>query len=142
MNFLVAKRDDGFRVWFTVSTSAGVLRTGLLSGNFVVSIVDPDDSASASYSVSESAQKAGLYFFDVPAAFLITNGVGDYVAVIEVSALSPKLNAVASTMIAVSSQDIDSLASSVWDELMAGHTVPGSSAQLLKLIQAILGQVS
>lgn len=141
MNFLIAKRADGVRVSFSVSISAGVLRTGLVSGNFTATVVSPADDASALYPVSESTQKPGLYFFDVPAAFFITNGVGDYSTVIEVAASTPKLNAVASTMISVSEQDLNSLAAAVWDELMAGHTVPGSSAQLLKLTQAILGLV-
>jgi hypothetical protein len=127
MNFLIAKRADGIRVSFSVSISAGVLRTGLTSGNFTVTVVSPGDDASALYPVSESTQKGGLYFFDVPAAFFIANGVGDYPAVIEVAASAPKLNAVASTMISVSEQDLNSLAAAVWDEPAGSHVAAGST---------------
>lgn len=113
MRFLVVKRAEGVRVWFTVASSAGVIRAGLTAGNFTVAVVSPNDAASATYAVAESTQKPGLYFFDVPALFLTTNGVGGYVAVIEVNAATPALTAVASTVLDVSNQDIDGLNSLV-----------------------------
>lgn len=113
MNFLVVKRAEGLRVWFTVSSSDGYIRAGLAPSDFTVTVVTPDDAANAVYAVAESTQKSGLYFFDVPGAFLLASGAGGYVAVIEVDATTPRLTATVSTVLDVSNQDIDGLNSLV-----------------------------
>ena len=62
------------RVFFDV-TVAGAPVTGLLTGNFTVSVVRPDDGAVHSSAVSESGLVGGLYYFDVPAAFWTATGM-------------------------------------------------------------------
>jgi hypothetical protein len=103
------RQQGGFRAWFTVSKN-GALRTGLVNADFTVTFVDIDDSASATYTVTESALKGGLYYFDVPSAFITTNGEGEYAAVVEVNATGPKLDAVASGILQVSRDDLRGVA--------------------------------
>jgi hypothetical protein len=100
---------SSLRVWFSVEDNKGLLRTGLPSGVFNVSIVPEDDSTSTTATVSESAQKPGLYQFDVPGSFLTTHGSGVYAAVIQVTASSPTLNAAKSCPMKVTQADIDEL---------------------------------
>ena len=108
MNLLFARQADGFRCWFTVSKN-GILRAALTSGVFTAVVVNPADSTSATYTVSESTQKPGLYLFDVPTGFLVANGAGEYAVTVEVAAVAPRLDAVASGILIVSLNDLDSL---------------------------------
>lgn len=80
----IARAADGIRVWFIVQNADGSLRTGLGAGDFTVTIIRDDDAATNSPSVSQSSQLSGAYFFDVPAAFLTTNG-NQYAMVIQVT---------------------------------------------------------
>lgn len=107
MKFSVARQANGARVWFTVSQS-GSIRSGI-AADVTATVVDPDDSASTTPTVSESAQKAGLYYFDIPNTFFGTNGLGDYALVVQAAANAPKLNAVASGVLRVVAEDVDSL---------------------------------
>jgi hypothetical protein len=54
-------------------------------------VVNPGDTATATPSVAESAALAGLYYFDVPATFWATNGVGAYKARAVVGVPGPAL---------------------------------------------------
>ena len=75
-------------IWRTVTTAGievkfvvqrlGTLSTGLPAGNLTITVVDPDDSASTSPTVSQTTQLPGMYKFTIPALFLTTNGVGHY----------------------------------------------------------------
>lgn len=105
---------DGFRAWFRVETSQGLLRAGLTSGAFAITVRNPSDTASVSPAptVTESG-KSGLYRFDVPSSFLTTHGVGAYAVLIEVTATAPVLRATAVTVLVVDVNDFDSLATSV-----------------------------
>jgi hypothetical protein len=81
----------GWRGWFIVKTNAGVLRTGLVAGDFTATVVNPQDTSTLTPTVSESAQKPGLYSFLITDAFLATHGLGSYGTVVEVSASAPNL---------------------------------------------------
>lgn len=107
MKFSVARQANGARVWFTVSQS-GSIRSGI-AADVTATVVDPDDSASTTPAVSESLQKPGLYYFDIANTFFDTNGLGDYALVVEANANAPKLNAVASGILRVVAEDIDSV---------------------------------
>jgi len=113
------KTTAGFRVWFVVRTGAGALRTGLVAGNFAVTVVNPADSATSTPAVSESTQLAGLYTFLVPAAFLVANGVGEYGLAIRVT-LAP-LDAVGAVL-RVSLADLDDLATAAALALVQADT--------------------
>lgn len=70
------KDDDGFRGWLPIAKGAA-LQTGL-AGSVTVTVVDPDDDASTSPTVSESTELGGLYTFLIPSSFFATNGLGSY----------------------------------------------------------------
>jgi hypothetical protein len=103
--FHVTRAADGVRVWFTVLNANRTLRTGLVGGNFTVTIIRADDAATNSPTVVPSTQLAGVYYFDVPSAFLTTSG-DNYFAVIQVT-LAP-VDAVSAPLF---------VSASLWDQL-------------------------
>lgn len=105
------KQSNSFRAWMHVASSSGVVRTGLLAGAFTVTVRDPADAVSTSPTVAESAAVPGLYYFDIPSAFLVANGVGHYGVLVEVSATAPNLRATASEVLRISQKDFDDLVS-------------------------------
>ena len=135
------KAASGFRGWFAVAQSSGALRTGLVAGDFTVTIVDPSGTMTSIPAVAESI-KLGLYTFTIPAIFLTGNGVGEYGVSIEVDTFAgpsgpPHVRAVLSHVLRVSLKDLDDITSgagiadAVWDELLAGHTLAGSAGEAL-----------
>lgn len=100
---------SNLRVWFSVASSTGLIRTGIPSGDFTITTVDENDSDSVASAVSESVQKPGLYQFDVPGAFLTTHGAGTYAAVIQVLTSAPTLSATKSQPMKVTQEDIDAI---------------------------------
>ena len=70
------KVNEAYPVKFTVRNGDGSPRTGLVAGNFTVTVTDPDDSATANPAVSEIGN--GQYVFTIAAAFTLTNGAGNY----------------------------------------------------------------
>jgi len=135
-----SRSEEGFRGWFAVATSAGVLATGITTGSFTVTIRNPQDSASSLPSVTESG-KLGLYRFDVTSSFMLSHGPGAYGVVVEVNkTTSPKITDVMSQVLTVSQNDFDSLTlslssssiativSGVWSESIG--TYPTGSAAI------------
>lgn len=105
---------DGFIAWFSLKTGAGNIRTGAVAANFTVTVVNPADTASTVPTVSQSAQKPGLYKFTVPAAFLVANGTGEYGVVVQVNVPGPgPVTDVFSDVLTVSQQDWDSLSAAI-----------------------------
>src|SRR3990167_4515457 len=104
---------SGFRGWIAIEV-AGVLRPGLTTADFTVTIITSDDDASTSAVVSESTQLPGVYFFDVSSAFLLANGVGQYNVIISTdttlgSESQPPVLDVYTEMLNVAAHDFDSL---------------------------------
>jgi hypothetical protein len=97
-----ARTTTTFRGWFAVS-QAGMLVSGLVPGDFTFTIMAPDAATSTTATVTEST-KGGLYYADVPSAFMVTHGAGTYGIVIEVNAAPTQV--VASHTLVVSEQDI------------------------------------
>ena len=124
-----AKTAVGFRGWFLVETNGGSLRTGLVAGDFTVTVVNPSDTAGTAPVVSESSTKGGLYFFDVPTAFLTTNGIGEYGVVIEIDTFAgpsnaPNVRGTASHVLRVSLADLEE------DRIVQGWVFDPISASL------------
>lgn len=142
------KQADGFRGWLPVEQNNGTLRTGLAAGDFVVTIVDPDDDASAVVAASESSEKSGLYFFDITSGFITTNGVGEYGIVVEIDtktgpSSAPHVVMILDSVLKVSQEDFDSLptvsatADAVWTEQIGDHSgASGSTAEALNDVSA------
>ncbi len=104
---------DGFRGWLPVEQSSGALRTGLVGGDFLATIVNPGDSATTTAPVLEST-KTGLYRFDIPSAFLVTHGIGEYGVVVEIDTFAgpsgpPHVRTTFGAVLRVSIEDFDSL---------------------------------
>lgn len=126
-----ARVSTGVRVYFAVVTSGGNLRTGLLAGVFTVRIINQTDTAFTSATVTQSTQRAGIYYFDVPSAFITTHGVGHYGLSIGVHAVGPALNDEIVESLEVNTGDIDFVASDVWKVSTATPTA-GSYGELVK----------
>lgn len=78
------KTTAGFRAWFFAIQSDGILRTGLVDGDFTVTVVDSSDSFNLAPVVVESTQKPGMYYFDIPSTFFSDHGVGEYVVGVQI----------------------------------------------------------
>lgn len=133
---------DGLRGWFRVEAPNGALRTGLVATDFTVTAVDPVNVTSAIPTVFESPLKPGLYYFDIPSAFLVA-GIGEYGITVEVnSSGAQKVRTTFSKVLKVNTkgfEDIGSLtaaqiADAVWDELVSDHLSAGSTGAFLKRI--------
>lgn len=111
---------SGVRIYFQVVDSTGNLFTGLPSTDFTVVFINPADSASTTLTVTESTQKAGVYYVDVPSAFLTTHGSGQYGLSIEVNHTPPPppaLDAASLFSVEVNQEDIDNL---ILDDIVDG----------------------
>ena len=127
-----ARIADGFRGWLSAVSDEGTLRTGLVAGDFVATIINPGDTANTIAAVSESTQKPGVYKFDVPSAFFTAHGAGEYAVIVQVDTVNgpsdpPNVVDIVTAILTVSQQDFDTLASTVWDEPVSGHTTAGST---------------
>jgi len=125
-----AKQSNGFRAWFGVKQDDGELRTGLINGDFTITVRSPNDSDGYTAIVTESA-KTGFYHFDVASSFVTTNGVGEYGVLIEVDTKAgpggaPNVVDVMSEVLKVNQEDFDSLAAAVWDVPIADHDAYGT----------------
>lgn len=108
-----AVRDEGVRAYFKIVDSGGILATGLGSGDFNALLIAPDDSANQALAVSESTQQAGVYYVDVPSAFLGTHGAGMYGLSLGVHSTSPSIDDEVLYPLDVTVHDLDRIASFV-----------------------------
>lgn len=109
-----SKDTNGFRAFFSVIDNAGNLRTGLVAGDFIVTVVNPGLSATNIPIVSEVGVKPGFYTFLVPAVFLTTNGTGDYGIVTEINTFSgpsgsPNVRTAFSRNLRINEKDFDDI---------------------------------
>jgi hypothetical protein len=117
-------------------TNAGVLRTGLQANSFQITVIDSNDSVNIVPSVTESSQRPGNYYFDIPSTFFIANGPGDYNVSIEINtqlgnAGSPHIKMCSSDILQISQFDFDTLSGSIWNATAANHNVSGTTGYLL-----------
>lgn len=105
---------DGYRANFVVVRRNGLLRENIPSSMFTVNVIDPTDTTTTQFSVSESVVKPGSYYFDIPATYLISSGTGLYPITIEVNATTaPRVRASFSDTLKVFEHDFDSLNTSI-----------------------------
>ena len=138
------RAQNGYNGWFAVVTSGGTLRGGLTSGSFVVTVRNPQDTASNVSTVIESG-KSGLYKFNVTSSFLQTHGTGSYGIVVEISATMPTFRDAFVEVLQVYDSDFDSVtlstievnnivsgsAAAVWGSSTTGNTLSGTMGNLL-----------
>jgi len=91
MAVLKTRTADGLEVRFLAKRN-GLLLESQASNVFNIVVVDPDDSASTSPTVTESTQLPGMYKFTIPSSFFTTNGTGHYVICIGIHSISPKVD--------------------------------------------------
>jgi hypothetical protein len=130
MGMWFTRDDAGFRGWIAAVRN-GQLRAGLVNGDFTVTVIAPGDGANTTPTVAESAQKSGVYYFDIPDTFFIANGAGEYVVVLEVDTFAgpsgaPHVQDAVTAVLRVTEEDFDTIAAAVWDEALADHVIPGS----------------
>lgn len=105
-----SKVDDGYQYSIILVESKGSLLTGAVSGDFTVTVVNPQDTATTTPTVTETTSKPGLYTFLVPSSFLTTHGVGVYRIVVEVAKLTPpKIDDAMHAHLQVSVDDFDTI---------------------------------
>lgn len=113
MSYFVSRTDQGLEITLAVKQSNGTLRTGLVAGDFTVTVVDPADSTTNAPAVSEKMQKAGMYDFTIPAGFFTTPGVYSFVVEIDTFAGpsgAPNVRDAVSGVVRATQEDIDTLA--------------------------------
>lgn len=130
------------RVWFQAVASTGRLRTGLDSGSFTATVIDADDSTSVTPSVSESVQRPGNYYFDIPSPFFVANGTGDYNVSIEIDSIAaggtaPHVRSAMSDVLQVSQEDFDTVSGSIWSTQASQFDVTGTMGYLENQIASI-----
>ncbi len=124
------KQADGFRAWFTI-VEKGVPVPGISSSAFTISVRDPADSVTNSPSVTESGI-GGLYYFDIPSAFITTNGIGSYAVLVEVdSTVQPKVTDAMSEVLRVSQVDVDIVAGLMYRNSFLDSTTHNANGHLL-----------
>ncbi len=136
----------GVRVFFGAAQN-GVLRTGLLASDFTALLLEPGDTASTAITISESTQKPGLYYGDLPSSFLADHGSGQYGFLVGINATGPTLNAQELYSIEVNQQAINNvILNSIADGLLdrpSGIEAGITHRQALRGIAALLfGAVS
>jgi hypothetical protein len=112
-------RDDlGIRIWIAPEDGQGRLKTGMVAGDFTVTVIEPADAASLAPAMGESVTKPGVYNCLVTSAFLIANGVGDYGVAIEIDTFAgpsgaPHIRTVIGGMLKVYDNDFDSISATI-----------------------------
>jgi hypothetical protein len=101
-----ARTGTGVRVYFK-AVSAGSLVTGLGPGAFTVKVINPTDTAVQAVTVAESSQQGGVYYFDVPSAFLMAHDIGHYGLSVGIHSAVPSLDDEALFPLEVNATDID-----------------------------------
>ena len=109
-----ARTANGVRAYFKV-VRTGILSTGLATGLFNALLINPQDTANQALTVAESTQQAGVYYVDIPGAFLTTHGAGHYGLSIGIHKPNPqKIDDEILMALEVTDQDLDDLASTIY----------------------------
>jgi hypothetical protein len=106
---MAGKVNEAFRFFFSVALGDGSPATGIVSGDFTVTVRNPQDTATmAAPTVTEVAN--GQYYFDILAAFTNTHGAGQYGVTIAVDSTTPKAKDVGGVTIPYFARDVDDVA--------------------------------
>lgn len=151
LGFHKTRTINSLRIWFPVIRN-GSLVASSTADDFTVYVIDQNDSGFVSPFVTESTQRSGIYYFDIPSAFLVSSGTGDYNVSIEVNRTNPTVMDVYYGHINVTDKDIDSISAtvsgnvnltenaiaaisaSVWDAVNTEHNTSGTFGSLIDLI--------
>lgn len=124
------KSTSNFRGWFHLEAD-GLIRSGAVANDFIVTIVTANDLGSYIPFVTESVQKPGLYYFDIPTSFLIASGYGHYgISIQTIIDEFPTLATCQSHVLHVRQNDLDTLSSSLWSTPAANFNVTGTMGWL------------
>lgn len=135
-----AKTASGVRAYFKV-VSAGSLVAGLGAGAFNALLLNPGDTANQSLAVAQSAQQAGVYYVDIPSAFLTTHGAGAYGLSLGVHSVLPAVNDEVLYSLEVTVRDLDDIPTAVQNAdslLTRDMTAVEAAAAIQSLCSAIL----
>lgn len=152
----IGKVNETYRYWFNIRLGTGAPATGVAGGDITVTVRNPADSAESNPTPSESATTGGLYYFDIPAAFTNTNGVGRYGVTIDVDSASPSVRDTGGDPVTFYDVDFDDLSvpgdamdltttavDDIWDEdIVAAHGTSDTSGLLLRALGALISQRS
>jgi hypothetical protein len=128
----------GYVVTFAARNGNGTPRTGLVAGDFTVTVRNPGDTASNNPAVSEVG--GGMYRFTIPGAFTTTHGVGEYGYTID---LTTAPRDIAGGFVEFFDAGFDDIAFDVWEEILTGatHNVATSAGRRLREL-AEFGQLT
>lgn len=104
-----ARTVNGVRVYFSVVDNTGFLIAGIAPASFTALLITPNDAASLAMAVAPSIQRAGVYYCDIPAAFITVNGVGAYGLSLGVHSVVPPVNDETLLEVEVTVNDYDQL---------------------------------
>lgn len=105
--------STGVRAYFKVVSTAGNLVTGLAPGLFTCRVINPADTAFVALPVTQSTQQAGVYYVNVPAAFLGVHGAGAYGLSLGIHRAAPPLNDEVLESLEVTIRDLDDIPTAV-----------------------------
>lgn len=122
------------RAWFQVARD-GALVANIPTSSFITVLINSSDSSYLSCSVTQSLQKLGLYYFDVPSSFLLASGTGDYGISVELNTNTPVVvTDTFSAMLRVTREDFDSLSGSIWNTSANSFNTSGTMGHLQNVI--------
>jgi len=149
MRYFISRTDQGLEVSFSVIQASGSLRTGLVAGDFTVTVVNPGDSATSTPAVSQKTSKAGLYEFTIPSAFFTTHGVGVYSFVVEIDTFAgpsgaPNVRTAFSGVVRAQQEDVDMLADGGAGDYVRAteslHDIAGGGLSTAAIATAVWGE--
>lgn len=119
MSARISRTDETRRIFFRIERN-NQLAPGIDSADVTATVVNPDDSASTTPTVTETSEKPGFYYFDLPSSFLTV--VGEYGVVIEVNSTGPNVKKTFDFPVNVSQDDIDALEISLTNVLRSSES--------------------
>jgi hypothetical protein len=137
------KVNQAFRVFFSVRLGTGLPATGVASGNFTVTVRNPQNTATmAAPTITEVG--GGQYLFDISATFSNTHGAGEYGVTISVNSTSPNVRDTMGGLVVFFASNPDDLATDiaalpsaaavstqVWGEALPGAFTLGEAGERL-----------
>lgn len=104
----VGRVNVAYRYWFVARLGNGAPATGIAAIDVTVTVRDPTDTNTSNPAITEFG--GGLYYFDIPAAFTLANGAGEYGVSIEINSTTPRVRDMAGETIPFFNNLFDQLA--------------------------------
>jgi hypothetical protein len=110
---IVIKESVGGRRYITPMANNGSIKTGLVAGDFTVVLAASSGNPPTTTTITPvhiaSGSMQDSWIVDIPSAFLVTNGVGDYYLRIVIGATGPKYDALIGEPILVTQNLLDDI---------------------------------